>query len=71
MKLHIGYLGIAALVAVPVLYAQSGKLPDADFRKLAQSHSTADEHHSREAAEALRALAKIHQQLAKEHTAKK
>jgi hypothetical protein len=87
------------------------KLSDAEFKKLAQSHSTADDHlklaehftahatehendaklheelagyyeqkeprlagevrhyaaHSREAAEAMRSLAKIHQELAAEH----
>ena len=96
------------------LSAQSGTLPDQEFKKLAQSHSNADEHqklaahytahaveheadaklheelasqydkteptlsgearhyaaHSREAAEALRALAKLHQGLAKEHAKK-
>jgi hypothetical protein len=115
MKLHLVFLGVATLLVGSALYAQSGKLADQDFRKLAQSHANADEHqklaahyvahavehesdakvhedlanqyeksepklsgearhyaaHSREAAEALRALAKIHQELAKEHGAKK
>jgi hypothetical protein len=106
---------VAAFLSCAALSAQSGKLPDQDLRKLAQSHGNADEHqklaahytahtvehkadaklheelasqhdktgptlsgevrhyaaHSREAAEALRALAKLHQGLAKEHAAKK
>jgi hypothetical protein len=109
------YVGVALLVACSMAYAQSGKLTDQEFKKLAQSHSTVDEHqklaahytahaiehendakvheelatlydkteprlvgearhyaaHSREAAEALRSLAKLHQELAKEHGAKK
>lgn len=104
-------LVVAAALAGAVLVAQSGKLSDQDFMRLAQSHSSADEHrrlaahytahaaeheadakahetlanqydqdeprlsgeirhyaaHSREAAEALRALAKLHQELAAEH----
>ena len=109
------FVCLAALVLCTPLLAQAGKLSEADFRKVAQSHSNADEHqklaahytahaveheadakmheqlanqydktepslsgearhyaaHSREAAEALRALAKLHQGLAKEHAAKK
>jgi hypothetical protein len=109
------YVGVAVLTLGALTYAQSGKLADADFKKVAQSHSTAEEHqklaahytahaiehendakvheelatlyeksepklvgetrhyaaHSREAAEALRSLAKLHQELAKEHAAKK
>jgi hypothetical protein len=108
------FVCLAALVLCTPLLAQSGKLSDADFRKVAQSHSNADEHrrlaahytahateheadarlhdelakqydkaeaalakearhyagHSREAAEALRNLATIHQELAKEHAGK-
>ena len=104
---------MALLLATPLM-AQSGKLPDADFLKLAKTHANADEHqrlaahytahavehegdarvhedlarqydkaepalarearhyagHSREAAEALRNLAKIHQDLAREHGGK-
>ena len=104
---------MALLLATPLM-AQSGKLPDADFLKLAKTHANADEHqrlaahytahavehegdarvhedlarqydkaepalarearhyagHSREAAEALRNLAKIHQDLAREHSGK-
>jgi len=99
---------------IPVA-AETGKLSDQDFKKLAASHANAEEHqklaahytahaieheadakahedlasqyaksepslagearhyaaHSREAAEALRELAKIHGVLAKEHAAKK
>lgn len=109
------YVGVAAVILCSAAYAQSGKLSDQDFKKVAQSHSSADEHqklaahytahaiehendakvheelaalyektepklagetkhyaaHSREAAEALRALAKLHTELAKEHVAKK
>jgi hypothetical protein len=98
---------------IPVA-AQTGKLADQDFKKVAATHANAEEHlklaahytahaiehetdakvheelanqyaksepalagearhyaaHSREAAEALRELAKIHQTLAKEHAAK-
>jgi hypothetical protein len=114
MTTRLAYVGAAVLIACSTLVAQSGKLSDAEFKKLAQSHSTADEHqrlathytahaveheadakmhedlaaqyekteprlvgearhyaaHSREAAEALRALAKLHQQLAAEHAKK-
>jgi len=109
------YVGVAVLALCSLAYAQAGKLSDQDFKKVAQSHSTAEEHqklaahytahaiehendakvhedlatlyeksepklvgetrhyaaHSREAAEALRSLAKLHQELAKEHAAKK
>ena len=115
MKRNASIIGVAVVALCSLAYAQSGKLSDQDFKKVAQSHSTADEHqklaahytahavehendakvhedlattyektepklvgearhyaaHSREAAEALRGLAKIHQELAKEHTAKK
>jgi hypothetical protein len=104
-------VGVGVLAACIGIGAQAGKLTDQEFRKLAQSHASADEHqklaahysahaaedeadarvhetlgaeyetrepllageakhyaaHSKEAAEALRALAKLHQQLAKEH----
>ena len=109
------YAGVAVLTVYSLAYAQSGKLTDQDFKKVAQSHSTAEEHqklaahytahavehendakvheelaalyeksepklvkeahhyatHSREAAEALRNLAKLHQELGKEHAGKK
>jgi hypothetical protein len=109
------YVGVAVFALCSLAYAQAAKLSDQDFKKVAQSHSTADEHqtlaahytahavehendakvhedlatlylksepklvgetrhyaaHSREAAEALRSLAKLHQELAKEHAAKK
>jgi hypothetical protein len=109
------YVVGAVIVLCSFAYAQSGKLTDQDFKKVAQSHSTADEHqklaahytahaiehendakvhedlatlyektepklvgearhyaaHSREAAEALRSLAKLHQELGKEHATKK
>ena len=115
MKVFLSCVGLVALVSWSALYAQTGKLSDQEFRKLAASHGNAEEHqklvahytahameheadaklheelanqnakaepslagearhyaaHSREAAEALRELAKIHQGLAKEHTAKK
>jgi hypothetical protein len=115
MKLNLALAGVVAFLTCSMLYAQSGKLSDQEFRKIAQSHSNADEHqklaahyaahaaehegdakaheelanqydktepslsgearhyaaHSREAAEALRALARLHQGLAKEHAAKK
>lgn len=115
MTLRITTIGIALVVASLAVAAQSGKLPDQEFRRLAASHATADEHqrlaahynahaveheadaavhetlatgydksepilagearhyaaHSREAAEALRALAKLHLQLAKEHASGK
>ena len=115
MKPLLAFVGVGALLVGSALYAQSGKLSDQEFRKLAQSHANVDEHqklaahymahaiehesdakvhedlanqydktepkltgearhyaaHSREAAEALRALAKLHQELAQEHTAKK
>lgn len=108
-------LALAVLLGTAVLSAQSGKLPDAEFMKLAQTHDTAEAHqklaahytahaiehetdakqheelakqydkteprlagearhyaaHSQESAEALRNLAKIHQDLAKQHAAKK
>ena len=108
-------LCLAALVVGAGLYAQTEKLSEQDFSRIARSHSTADEHqrlaahynthaqeheadakehealgtlyekiepslsgeirhyaaHSREAAEALRAIAKIHQGLAKKHAAEK
>ena len=74
------FVCLAALVLCAPLLAQSGKLSDADFRKVAQSHNKAEaalakeaRHyagHSREAAEALRNLATIHQELAKEHAGK-
>ncbi len=111
MRRHLSYVGVAVFVACALAYAQSGKLSDQDFKKLAQSHSSVDEHqklaahyiahavehendakvheelatqyekteprlvgearhyaaHSRESAEALRSLAKLHQDLAKEH----
>jgi hypothetical protein len=109
------YAGVAVLTVYSLAYAQSGKLTDQDFKKVAQSHSTAEEHqklaahytahaiehendakvheelaalyektepklvkeahhyatHSREAAEALRNLAKLHQELGKEHASQK
>jgi len=112
---HWSYVAAAVLAAGSLICAQSGKLTDQDFKKVAQSHSTAEEHqklaahytahaiehendakvheelaalyektepklvkeahhyatHSREAAEALRNLAKLHQELGKEHAAKK
>ncbi len=115
MTRNASIIGVAVVALCTLAYAQSGKLTDQEFKKLAQSHSTADEHqklaahytahaiehesdakvhedlatayektepklvgearhyatHSREAAEALRALAKLHQELAKEHTTKK
>jgi len=115
MKRNLVLAGVVAFFVCSTLWAQSGKLSDQEFMKVAQSHSTADEHqklaahytahaveheadakmheqlanqydktepslsgeachyaaHSREAAEALRALAKLHQALAKEHAAKK
>jgi hypothetical protein len=108
-------VSVTAIALGSALFAQSGKLTDQDFGRLARSHSTAEEHqrlaahynahaqehevdakehealgalydksepslageirhyaaHSREAAEALRAIAKIHQGLAKDHSAKK
>ena len=107
----LGILSVTTLVVGAAVYAQTGKLAEQEFSKIARSHSTVDEHqrlaahytahaqeheadakehealgalyeksepslagetrhyaaHSREAAEALRALAKIHQQLAKNH----
>ena len=111
VRINSVYVCLAALLLYVPLVAQSGKLPDAEFRKVAQSHSV-EEHqrlashlparrrtrrrrqgargagkqcdkavalakesrhyagHSREAAEALRNLAKIHQDLAKEHAGK-
>lgn len=115
MKRLISCVALVLFVASTSLFAQSGKLSDADLKKLAESHSSAAEHqklaahytahaveheneaklhdalaaqyektepklaaeakhyagHSREAAEALRNLATIHQDLAKEHAAKK
>ena len=111
----LAILGIAALVVGSAVNGQTGKLSDADFTRIARSHSSADEHqrlaahynahaqeheadakehealgalydkaepslagetrhyaaHSREAAEALRAIAKIHQGLARTHTTAK
>jgi hypothetical protein len=113
--LRLSCVAAAVVLACATSYAQSGKLPDGEFKKLALSHANADEHrklaahytahavehegnakvheelatqyektepklageakhyaaHSREAAEALRELAKIHDALAKEHAAKK
>lgn len=107
-------LMVAVFLGVAVLSAQSGKLSDAEFMKLAQTHDNAEAHqklaahytahaiehekdakdheelaklydkseprlagesrhyaaHSQEAAEALRNLARLHQDLAKEHAAK-
>ena len=115
MRSLLSSCALIALLSSPVLFAQGGKLPDQEFRKLAASHSNADEHqklaahyiahateheadaklheelanqytktepsiagearhyaaHSREAAEALRELASLHQKLAKEHAAAK
>ena len=115
MKFNLVLGGFVAFLVCSALFAQSGKLSEQDFKKIAQSHSNADEHqklaahytahaieheadgkvhedlanqydktepslsgearhyaaHSREAAEALRALAKLHQGLGKEHAAKK
>jgi hypothetical protein len=115
MKFNLVLGGFFVFLLCSVLFAQSGKLSEQDFKKLAQSHSNADEHqklaahytahaveheadakthedlanqydktepslsgearhyaaHSREAAEALRTLAKLHQGLGKEHAAKK
>jgi hypothetical protein len=115
MKSRLSLFTVAAVLSCAALVAQTGKIPDQDFRKLASSHANADEHlklaahytahaaehesdakvheelaneyaktepsltgearhyaaHSREAAEALRELAKIHQGLAKQHAAKK
>ena len=114
MKVKPMYACLAVLLLCAPLLAQSGKLSDADFQKVARSHANADEHqrlaahytahavehegdaklhdelarqydkaepalakearhyagHSREAAEALRNLAKIHQDLAREHATK-
>lgn len=111
MKSFLSCVVLAALVSWTALYAQAGRLSDQEFRKLAASHASAEEHqklvthytahameheadaklheelanqyaktepslagearhyaaHSREAAEALRELAKLHQGLAKEH----
>jgi len=107
-------LAFAVLMGTAFLYAESGKLSDTEFMKLAQTHDRAEAHqklaahytahaiehekdakdheelakqydkteprlageahhyaaHSQEAAEALRNLAKIHQDLAKEHAVK-
>jgi hypothetical protein len=115
LKLNLALAGVVAFLVCSTLYAQSGKLSDQEFRKVAQSHSNAEEHqklaahytahaiehegdaktheelanqsdkteptlsgearhyaaHSHEAAEALRAMARLHLNLAKEHTAKK
>ena len=46
MKLYLSCIGVAAFLLCAALSAQSGKLPDQDFKKLAQSHSNADEHQS-------------------------
>ena len=115
MKSFLSLLTAATVLSCAAIFAQSAKISDQEFRKLAASHANAAEHqklaahymahavehetdakiheelanqyvktepslagearhyaaHSREAAEALRELAKIHQGLAKEHDAKK
>jgi len=114
MARYLAPIGVVVLFACSLLFAQSGKLAEQEFKKIAQSHANADEHqrlaahytahavehendaklhedlatqyekseprlvgesrhyaaHSREAAEALRSLAKLHQELAKEHATK-
>lgn len=111
----IRWMTLIVMLAAPAIFAETGKLTDAEFAKLARSHETAEAHqklaahyaahaaeheadakeheelaklydkteprlagearhyaaHSAEAAEALRSLAKTHQDLAKQHAAKK
>ena len=44
MKFDVALAAFVALLVSSVLYAQSGKLSEQDFKKFAQSHSNADEH---------------------------
>lgn len=115
MKAILSLVTLCAFALWIPVVAETGKLTDQDFKKVATSHANAEEHqklvahytahaieheadakmheelanqyaasepslagearhyaaHSREAADALRELAKIHQILAKEHAAKK
>lgn len=63
---------LAAVILWMPLLAQSGKLADADFQKLAQSHASADEHKRLAAHYAAHAAeheadAKIHDDLARQY----
>ena len=72
MVRRLSYVGAAVFVACTIAYAQSEKLADQEFKKLAQSHSYVAPlcRSFCEAAEALRSLVKLHQDLAKEHAKK-
>ena len=63
---------LVALLLVTPLIAQSGKLPDADFLKLAKSHANADEHQRLASHYTAHAVehegdAKVHEDLAKQY----
>jgi len=63
------YLGAVLVVVCSIAYAQSGKLTDQEFKKLAQSHGTVDEHQKLAAHYTAHAIehesdAKVHEELA-------
>jgi hypothetical protein len=72
IRINPVYVCLAALLLYVPLVAQSGKLPDAEFRKVAQSHSSVEEHQRLAAHYTAHAVehesdAKVHEELAKQY----
>lgn len=72
MKLFISSVALVALVSWATVFGQAGKLTDQDFRKLATSHASADEHQKIAAHYTAHAVehegeAKLHEELASQY----
>lgn len=72
MRSFLSCTALIALVSATALYAQTGKLPDQEFRKLAASHASADEHQKLAAHYTAHAIeheadAKAHEELASQY----
>lgn len=72
MKSFLSCFALVALVSWTALYAQTGKLPDQEFRKLAASHANAEEHQKLVAHYTAHAMeheadAKLHEELANQY----
>lgn len=72
MKLLLSCIAVVALVSWTALYAQAGMLSDQEFKKLAASHSSAEEHQKLAAHYTAHAMeheadAKLHEELATQY----